>query len=198
MSLAEEKKKMRTTMRALCKAIPAEERKALSEAACARAASLPAFARATHILAYMPMPHECDPRALVTLARSLNKQVAFPLCAAGEDVQLELYAPIDESAFRRGKYGIWEPDPANSQRWTEETPDCIITPGVAFDAYCNRLGQGAGYYDRLLRQTHAYLMGLAFPVQMTPRVPTDTWDHPLDAVVSADCVYQRNANIISK
>lgn len=194
MSIAEEKRQLRTLMRARCRAIPEAERRLLSEAACARVEALPAFERASYILAYMAMPHECDVAPLVQLARRLGKQVAFPLCVEGETARLALYAPEDETAFRRGKYGIWEPDPARSICWTAQTPDCILVPGVAFDAACNRLGQGAGYYDRLLAQTRAYLIGMAFPAQLVPHVPTDAHDHALHAVASADRVYARGEN----
>ncbi|MDO5110942.1 MAG: 5-formyltetrahydrofolate cyclo-ligase [Clostridia bacterium] len=189
MTVTEQKKAMRVTLRAQCKALPAPLREALSRAACERLVGLSLFADAACILAYKAMPHECDPQGLVDLAIRLGKRVAFPVC--GDDYTLRLLLPSAPDAFVKGKYGIWEPDPARSETIQSEALDLIVLPGVAFDAACNRLGQGAGYYDRLLTGARARKVGVAFPVQIVPAVPMDVHDIPLDAVVTADTVFSR-------
>lgn len=64
-------------------------------------------------------------------------------------------------------------------------PDLILTPLLGFDALCNRLGQGAGHYDRAFEDfPDAIRIGIAWSVQELAVIPTDAWDLPLDAVLT--------------
>ncbi len=62
-------------------------------------------------------------------------------------------------------------------------PDLILTPLLGFDRQLNRLGQGAGHYDRAFAQFPAALrIGVAWSVQEWAAIPCDPWDLPLDAI----------------
>ena len=43
---------------------------------------------------------------------------------------------------------------------------------------------GGGYYDRLLPKLNSYNIGIAFDLQLVPRVPCEPFDRPLDAVLT--------------
>jgi len=67
----------------------------------------------------------------------------------------------------------------------------ILLPLVGFDAQGNRLGSGAGYYDRSLAfrlgpdaPDAPLLYGIAFDCQRLPALVPHAWDVPLDAVVT--------------
>lgn len=184
MGINEEKASIRTRMRRICKSMDAAERKMLSEAACDRLSETAEFQRAEYILSYMAMPHECDPSKIAELAWKTGKKIAFPVCE--EDHLLGLYIPSGANAFVSGKYGIWEPDTRLSVRIEPARIEFIIVPGVAFDRTGGRLGQGAGYYDRLLSTVKAFRAGFCFPEQMIEKVPVDIHDCPMDAIASAD------------
>jgi 5-formyltetrahydrofolate cyclo-ligase len=61
-------------------------------------------------------------------------------------------------------------------------------PLLAFDAHGGRLGQGGGYYDRTIAQLRAggpvFVLGLAYAGQEVERLPAETHDQPLDAVLT--------------
>jgi 5-formyltetrahydrofolate cyclo-ligase len=61
-----------------------------------------------------------------------------------------------------------------------------VVPGLAFDRQGNRLGQGAGFYDRFLATDgmRATTCGLAFAEQMIDSVPVGPDDWPMDVVVT--------------
>ena len=188
-SLRLQKAALRKTMRAALKEISSEERARQSTLACERLCSLPEFQAAGLILAYMAMAHECSPAPAVAQAQRLGKRVAFPLC--GADYALRLLVPKEPDAFYRGAYGILEPMPEKCEEVGPQELDFIILPGLAFDPACNRLGQGAGYYDRLLPQTRAFLAGLCLDSQLVEAVPTGGLDVPLHAVAAPGGLYRR-------
>ena len=89
--------------------------------------------------------------------------------------------PETEAALVAGPHGLSQP----AVDAIELRPDIILTPLVAFDARLNRLGQGAGYYDRAFeRFPDAWRIGVAWSVQQVADVPTEPWDKPLHAVVT--------------
>jgi 5-formyltetrahydrofolate cyclo-ligase len=62
-------------------------------------------------------------------------------------------------------------------------PDLILTPLIGFDAAMNRLGQGAGHYDRYFSSyPNALRIGIAWSVQQIDALDAAAWDVPLDAV----------------
>jgi 5-formyltetrahydrofolate cyclo-ligase len=65
----------------------------------------------------------------------------------------------------------------------------LFLPLVAFDDHGNRLGMGAGYYDRYIGRQPAglrpLLVGLAHETQRASAdLPARSWDARLDAVVT--------------
>jgi 5-formyltetrahydrofolate cyclo-ligase len=59
---------------------------------------------------------------------------------------------------------------------------------LAFDERGRRLGQGGGYYDRTLEKLRGeepvFVLGLAFAAQEVEKLPAETHDQPLDAVLT--------------
>lgn len=93
--------------------------------------------------------------------------------------------PDDE--LSPGLGGIPEPD----ADLAAVTPDVILTPLVGFDDALNRMGQGAGYYDRAFAACpQALRIGLAWSVQRVPALPVDPWDMPLHMVVTESAIYE--------
>lgn len=91
-------------------------------------------------------------------------------------------APDDLApGFRR----IPEP-PRDAPAVALEAIDLIAVPGLGFDAEGRRLGQGGGYYDRLLAdpRRRAVTVGVGFACQIIDRVPVDGHDVALDVVVT--------------
>ena len=85
--------------------------------------------------------------------------------------------------FLLAAFNLRQPDPASP----EVAPDVILTPLVGFDRRLNRLGQGAGHYDRAFaRYEHAWRVGIAWSVQEVPAIPADIWDVPLHAIITEE------------
>ena len=190
MRLMEEKQAVRRAVRTRLHAQPPAERALRSADACAQIIAHPAFQRAAVLLAYCAMPQECDPAPAVLAARAAGKRIAFPLCLPGN--RLALYEPLAPDALAPGKYGILEPVPDRCRAVFPAEIEFAVIPGVAFGRDCSRLGQGAGYYDRLLPELSCPTAGLAFDFQVLERVPREEWD------VKMDLIAENNGIIVNK
>jgi len=188
--IASDKQTCRKLVKESIAAMDDATRGELSVAACARVATLPAFEKATTLLAYKPIRGECSPNALVALAHEQGKRVVFPLCLA--EHQLALYVADSEEDFTIGAYGIPEPDTERCRCIAADEVDFAIIPGVAFDVSCNRLGRGAGYYDRFLSGFRGVKAGLAYSCQIFASVPADEHDIRMDYVVTNNGIIVNN------
>jgi len=100
----------------------------------------------------------------------------------GEKLAFHLYEK--GAALVPGLFGLSQP----AKDWPEAIPDVLVVPLLAFDAQGNRLGYGAGFYDRTLSALRAsrdvVAVGFAFAGQEVPTVPHSESDEPLDWIVT--------------
>jgi 5-formyltetrahydrofolate cyclo-ligase len=107
--------------------------------------------------------------------------------------------------LRPNRFGILEPGRRGRRIRGARSLDLVLMPLVGFDAECNRIGMGAGYYDRSLaflsgrgHWRKPTLIGLAHECQRVERIEQRPWDIPLDAVVSEQRIYRRGKAISVK
>ena len=64
----------------------------------------------------------------------------------------------------------------------------VLVPAFAVSRAGDRLGRGGGSYDRALARVPAgvAVAALIYPDELLDEVPTDPWDRPVTAAVSAD------------
>ena len=123
-------------------------------------------------------------------AKAAGKRIAFPLCI--ENGGLRLFVPNNGAdSFVSGSYGILEPKPEDSTEVFAEDIDLIIVPAVAFTKECGRLGQGGGYYDRLLKKTGAFTVGVGYDFQLCESLPVEEHDMPLDCVALPGALFKK-------
>lgn len=132
------------------------------------------------VASYVPMGSEADPTQLAMAARAAGAIIALPFVTArAEPMAFVRYD--DGDPLHPGPLGLRQPG-ADSPVLA---PDIILTPLLAFDPACNRLGQGAGHYDRAFAaHPDAWRLGIAWSCQRVDTLTTDAWDMPLHAVVT--------------
>ena len=85
-----------------------------------------------------------------------------------------------------GIYEILEPDPARTKPVSGGQAGCVLVPGVVFDSKKNRIGHGAGFYDRFLKEINPSVpkIGLAFSFQVVEEVPSESHDVAMDFLIT--------------
>lgn len=132
------------------------------------------------VAAYHPVGSEVDPSSLIWIVRDAGLTVALP-CVDSRDANIIFRAWGNDEPLERSPLGFRQP----YRDARAMSPTVILTPLVGFDRGLNRLGQGAGHYDRAFADhPQALRIGLAWSVQEVPAIPTDPWDVPLDAVIT--------------
>lgn len=96
--------------------------------------------------------------------------------------QLQHFQVPNLSELKVNSFGIAQP-----QMGTEiapEEPELIIVPLLAADQRGNRLGYGAGYYDRFLKKTKGIRLGICSHNFLLEYLPKEPHDVPLSALVT--------------
>ena len=163
----------------------AQERASRSFAIAEKTLKLLEFQRANNIHFYMSMPSEVNTEFLIDRALSVGKRVVLPVTDL-VNKELHWYEVKNRSRdLKRGALGILEPDARVARKFTENA-QCIFVPGIVFDQKNNRIGRGAGLYDRFLSKLspNVYKVGLAFSFQVLPEIPVQDHDVQMDKVIT--------------
>lgn len=177
----------------------------LSKAICAQVLEHQGYQQARTVLWYLHCRSEVHTfeTVMVELLKQ-DKQIIIPYCTQDKQGHkcLGLWHLEDLSELVGGMWGILEPP---RDRWGEpgkeihaSALDLVVTPGVAFDRQGGRLGNGAGYYDRLFAQLkpHTCLIGIGFESQMVAQVIMQDHDVYLDAVMTEVATYQGRGRLV--
>lgn len=140
------------------------------------------------------MDGEIDPQPLMEAALKRKKHCYLPCIVSGNNsvnrLVFQQYDPPD-TPLQLNRFGIPEPQYNPKLVIKNCMLDLVFVPMVAFDTMGNRLGMGKGYYDRTfsrerLRWRRALMVGLAHSTQGTDSLPANSWDVPMDRVVTEE------------
>jgi len=149
--------------------------------------SFPGLARCRLAFCW-PIKGEYDARHLARTLRSRGALTALPVVVAPKTplVFREWHPGIE---LAKGALDI--PYPVNSQ---ELTPEAVLLPMNGWDAQGYRLGYGAGFFDRTLASLakKPLTIGISYELAKIPTIHPQSWDLPMDYVVTERGVYRRD------
>ncbi|GAK54077.1 5-formyltetrahydrofolate cyclo-ligase [Candidatus Moduliflexus flocculans] len=196
-----EKSALRRQIKSMLRQFAPETLREKSERVTQRLMNSSAWRDAEVLLGFCSLPDEVDTTALLIAALHAGKTVAIPRIVAHE-LAFHLLPEID-AHYVINAFGIREPAPD----WPLFRPEAhhdrsmlVLTPGLAFDRCCYRLGRGKGFYDRFLSHIRsnssiqATTVGICVAEQLIERVPADQHDLPVDLVIAEHEVFSRIAN----
>ncbi len=130
---------------------------------------------------YYPVNYEVDD--LEILKKFSKKKIKISLPVVKKNFKIDFILCSLDSTFIINQYGI--PEPSDGK---VVYPDILLIPLVAFDKKLNRIGYGAGFYDRLIRflkkRKNIITIGLAFDFQEVHLIPVSKYDQKLDYIVT--------------
>lgn len=130
-------------------------------------------------MAYVACRGELSLEAVIRDIPARGRRLVLPRCEApGIMTARQVRCAQD---LVPGRFGLLEPSDGCGVVAPQEI-DLILTPGTAFDRLGGRLGQGGGYYDRFLPQTHALRAGVCHDAALLDAVPTLAHDARMDVV----------------
>lgn len=171
-------------MREFLSSLSPKQRKARSREVTDRFVELPEFHAVSVLMAFLSLPHEVDSTPVVLRAWQSGKTVVVPKTVVGKRRLIPYQIETLDTGLTVGPYGI--PEPADGTPFPLPEIQLVIVPGLAFDRQGNRLGKGAGFYDRFLKE-HGFTgikVGLGFAEQVIDELPAREHDVPLDILVT--------------
>lgn len=137
--------------------------------------------KAETVMMYYPLGDEVDITSVIEQFAAEGKTVLLPQVTGDTTMVLRRYTGKQD--LQEGAFGIMEP--CGDIFTAYDDIDMAIIPGMAFNEEGNRLGRGKGYYDRFLPllPQDIYIIGVCFPFQLLPNIPTEPHDRKVDTVI---------------
>ncbi len=157
-----------------------EQRSSKSREIEERLFALPEFRAARVVMFFASFRSEVETLPMIRRALAEGKRVVLPK-VAGRDLALFEIRDVDRDV-QTGTWGI--PEPVQGAPVAIKDIDFLIVPGAVFDERGNRLGYGAGYYDRILANYGGPTAALAFEMQIVSNVPVAAHDVPVQKIVT--------------
>lgn len=163
----------------------------LAERLCA----LPLYQSSQHIACYLANDGEIDLSIVMQRAWQAGKSCYLPALSTRHEVSLDFYLYQVGDPLQKNRFGIWEPVKIENRLLDVNQLDLVLAPLVAFDKFGNRLGMGGGYYDHTFTGMHndrvkPIFCGVAYEMQKIDKVPSESWDLPMHAIVTDEQFYQ--------
>jgi 5-formyltetrahydrofolate cyclo-ligase len=182
-----EKNDIRSALLNQRKCLDSQEVTRGSTQVCTRLLALAEVRLARRLVLYAAFANEIDLRPVCDEWQRLGREFYLPRFNPQQG-GYELAAVGDLKADTViGAYGILEPGPGQKvlpKKNCDDAEQVWLIPGVGFDEHGQRLGRGAGYYDRLLETAAGIKIGVAYEWQVKPAIPAETFDVKMNVVVT--------------
>ncbi|MGV2107895.1 5-formyltetrahydrofolate cyclo-ligase [Agrobacterium vitis] len=164
-------------------AIPGHIRADHSAAIAHHGAGAIEIAPATMVSGFLPIRSEVDTQPLMEMLRQRGADLCLPVVLDRQTIcfrQWHSQEPLIDTGF--GTRGPGPDAPVVD-------PQVLLIPLAAFDRHGNRIGYGAGHYDRAIARLHQkgldpLLIGIAFDCQEVADVPFEPHDVALHAILT--------------
>ena len=178
---------LRTRLREAREKLGAADRIGAAQSVLESLEQLPEFLVDQRIAGYWAVRGEVPLNLVYARTRSRQQKYHLPILTDGKSL---VFAPWENGdAVTINRFGISEPDAANAIG--AESLELVLVPLLGFDRSGNRLGSGAGYYDRTFsflkrtpRPIPPVLVGIGYHFQEVAAMTPHDWDVPMDFIAT--------------
>ena len=137
---------------------------------------------------YYPVFNEISPLLFIEYFKDNDITTALPVVDSNSS-SMVFKKWFKKEKLQKSHIGTYEPLRTNKTI----LPQIIVVPMLMFDRKLNRLGYGAGYYDKSIstlkryfdkKQKNFITIGLAYSEQETKTIPYESHDQRLDFIVT--------------
>jgi len=156
------------------------------------------FRNSQNIACYLATEGEIDLMPFIEACWFQNKNIFLPVLQPRNHHPLWFIPFTQQTPLIANRYGIYEPEHDRIERAKKIVSlDCIFVPLVAFDLNGNRMGMGAGYYDRSLNmlKTRQHwlkpsLIGVGHAFQQANTIEVNHWDVQMHFIATDKAIYR--------
>lgn len=176
---------IRKEILALREALAPEEVYAKSQKVSDKLINTIMYEKSNNIFTYLNFRNEIRTDIIINHALSNNKNIFIPLCNSSIK-ELVLCKMNSWNDLKPNKMGILEPVNETIQIANRKLIDIAIVPGAVFDRQGNRIGYGAGYYDKFFfsLKNDILKIGVCYSFQVVESVTPSAHDVPMDYIIT--------------
>lgn len=136
---------------------------------------------------YLSMKSEVDTIEIITSCLLDHKEIYLPK-VQGKDLQwIRIY---DFKSLKASTFGVLEPTDGVSIDIS--SIELMFVPMLGFDSSLHRIGYGAGFYDRALKNYNGKKIGLCYASGQVDRIDTHPNDIPVDVVITENEIISKH------
>lgn len=189
MTVNDERKMLRASLRTRRKALTATERIAAADGVANTLGKLPDFLVDARIAGYWAIDGELPLHVVVGQLAQRGQQYCLPRISGPRQLSFVPWRAGEE--LESNRYGIPEPVCTEDDLIAPQAIDIVLLPLLGFDRRGYRIGYGGGYYDAsfsFLREraeaVSPLLVGIAYAAQELDAIKAELWDVKLDYIAT--------------
>lgn len=136
------------------------------------------YKNANILFCYCAINNEVNLMPIINKALSDKKTVALPK-VYGKNILFHKIENVND--LQLGKFNILEPNENNE---IINNADIVIVPGLGFSKEGDRIGYGAGYYDKYLLEHPLFTMGVCYDFQLVNEIKSEKHDIKMDLIIT--------------
>jgi len=180
MEIIEKKKELRAQFKLKREQLGEEEIKLKSQLITKKVLSLSEFKKAKNIMCYVSKDTEVFTHALIKKILEIGKTVSVPFIVKRGIMKAAVIK--DFSELVEASFETLQPQTNN---FLNEKIDLNLVPALAVSKKGERLGWGAGFYDRFISDYQPQLnLALIFDCQFVEELPATAFDQKIDGVMT--------------
>lgn len=186
MSIRDEKRELRNKIREKTAALSEQYKKEADQRITEELLALPEYRKADRVFAFVGTESEINIRPFLEQVLADGKVLAVPLCIGKGIMEAKRIRSLSE--LKKGAYDILEPD-SSAETLLLKEEDLTVIPCLSCDHRGNRLGHGAGFYDRYFRDLQTREVMICREALVEERIPMEETDHKFAKVLTEKGIY---------